>query len=130
MDAQTQENIATALREEAFAHARYTLMAAEARDEGDADAAELLEGIARIELREHFAKLAELSRLVGGEADNLIDAIQQENREREETYRAFAEQARAAGETAVADEFDAIRADKLDHLHALERALELLEVPS
>lgn len=55
---------------------------------------------------------------------------QDESRELEQTYRAFAEQARAAGDTAIAEQFEAIRADKRDQLQALEAALEDLEVPA
>lgn len=130
MDTGTQRNLLAALHEEAYAHARYTLMAAEAREEGDAESADLLEGIARIGLHEHFAELARLARLIGADADNLVEAIQEESREREETYRRYAEQARTAGEPAVADCFDAVRADKLDDVRALERTLEHLEVPA
>lgn len=130
MDPQTHTNLVTALHEEAFACARYQVMAAEAREEGDVEAAELLEGIAELGLRGHFAELAKLAQLIGGDADNLVTAILDESSTREKSYRRFAEQARAAGELQVADRFEAIRADKLDDVHALERALEHLEVPA
>ncbi len=129
MDAQTRSNIMAALQSEAFACARYTLMAVEARGEGDTAAAELLEGISRIGSHEHFAELGKLVGLVGGDADNLVTAINEESREREETYRLFAEQARAAGEDEVAELFEKIRADKRDDVRALEREVERLEVP-
>jgi rubrerythrin len=130
MDAQTHSNIMTALQSEAFVCARYTLMAAEARAEGDTAVAELLDGISGIGVSEHFAELAKRIGLIGGDADNLVTAINEESREREETYRAFAEQARAVGETEVADLFEQIRADKRDDVRALERELEKLEVPA
>ncbi|HZD87910.1 MAG TPA: ferritin family protein [Gaiellaceae bacterium] len=130
MDAQTRSNIMAALQSEAFACARYTLMAAEARSEGDVPAAELLEGISRIDSTEHFAELGKLVGLVGGDADNLVAAINEESREREESYRLFAQQARAAGDYEVADLFERIRADKRDAVRALEGELERLEVPA
>jgi rubrerythrin len=130
MDAHTHDNVMTALQSEAFACARYTLMAAEARAEGDTATAELLEGISRIGSNEHFAELAKRVSLIGGDADNLVTVINEESHERQETYRAFAEQARAAGEYEVASLFERIRADKLDDVRALERELERLEAPA
>ena len=58
MDAQTRENIFTALHGEAFAHARYMLYAEAARNGGDERLAGMFEGIAGVELREHFQELA------------------------------------------------------------------------
>ena len=130
MDTQTRENVLAAMHGEAFAHARYTLFAAAAREAGDLKLAATFEGIASVELHEHFKELAELIELVGSDADNLSSTIQDESAEVEETYRAFAEQARAAGETAVAERFEEIRGDELEHLKTLELALEELELPA
>jgi rubrerythrin len=130
MDTQTRDNLMRALQDEAFAYARCMLMAAEAREEGDLEAADLLEGIAGVGLREHFAELARLAHLVGGDADNLVSVIQDESTQREITYRRFAEQARAAGELEVAECFEQIRADESDDVTALERAVEHLAVPT
>lgn len=129
MDAQTRENIFTALHGEAFAHARYMLYAEAARKGGDERLAGMFEGIAGVELREHFQELAALAGLVGADADNLGAAIQDESAEVEELYRSFAEQARDAGEEAVAARFEEIRGDELAHLDTLEGALERVEVP-
>jgi rubrerythrin len=130
MDTQTRTNLMTALHDEAFAYARCMLMATEAREEGDLEAADLLEGIAGVELREHFAALARLAHLVGGDADNLVSLIHDESKQRASTYRRFAEEARAAGEPEVADCFEQIRADERDDVTALERAVEHLAVPT
>jgi len=129
MDTKTHENVVAALHGEAFAYARYRLFAAQARDEGDLDLAEMFEGLAAVELHEHFAELAELAGLVGPDTDNLAVAIQDENVEVEETYRAFSEQARAAGETAAAERFEELRTDEREHAHTLEAALERLVLP-
>jgi len=129
MDAQTRENVFAALHGEAFAHARYSLYAAAARRSGDERLAAMLEGIAAVELHEHFEELAGLVGLVGTDADNLAVAIQDEGAEVEELYRSFAEQARLAGEEAVADRFEEIRGDEREHLKTLEGSLEQLEVP-
>jgi rubrerythrin len=130
MDTQTRENVLAAMHGEAFAYARYVLFAAAARETGDERLATTFEGIGSVELREHFAELADLLGLAGSDADNIVTAIQAEGEEVEETYRAFAAQARAAGEETVAARFDEIRADELEHLRTLETALEELEVPA
>jgi rubrerythrin len=120
----------SALHGEAFAFARYTFFAEQARREGDARTAQMFDGIAAVELREHFVELAELVGLSGAEAHNLQAAIQDESAEVEETYLVYAAQARAAGERAVAERFDELRLDELEHLRTLESALERLEVPA
>lgn len=130
MDVRTRENLLTALHGEAFAYARYSLFAAAARAEGDERAATLFEGLAAVELHEHYAELAELAGLVGTTADNLRAAIQDENDEVETSYPSFAEKARAAGDTAAAERFTEIAGDEREHMKALEEALERLEVPA
>lgn len=130
MDAQTYDNVLVALRGEAVAHARYLLFAAAARKRGDARLASMFEGIAAVELQEHFAELADLAGLVGTDADNIRTALVDENREVEETYPRFAEQATAAGEAAVGERFEEMAEDEREHEKTLEHALELLEVPA
>jgi rubrerythrin len=130
MNPKTKDNLSTALHGEAFAHARYRLFADAARRSGDDDLAALFEGVATVELREHFTELAQLASLLGSDSDNLKAAIQSEGAEVEEVYRSFADQARTAGDAAVAARFDEIREDERAHLDALEAALERLEVPA
>lgn len=130
MDAETYDNVLAAMRGEALAHARYRLFAAAARRQGEARLASMFEGIAAVELQEHFAELAELAGLVGTDADNIRSAIMDENNEVEVTYPWFAEQARAAGELAVAERFEEMAEDEREHEKALEQALEGLEVPA
>jgi len=130
MHAQTHENVVAALRGEAFAHARYLLFAAAARKRGDARLASMFEGIAAVELQEHFAELAELAGLVGADEDNIRAAIQDENVEVEVTYPQFAEQARVAGQLAAAERFEEMAEDEREHEKTLEEALERLVVPA
>jgi rubrerythrin len=130
MDAQTHENVLAAMHGEAFAHARYLLFAAAARKRGSERLASMFEGIAAVELQEHFAELAELAELVGTDVDNVRIAIEDENLEVEETYRRFAEKARAAGEITVAERFDEMAEDEREHEKTLEQVLERLEVPA
>lgn len=130
MDAQTYENVLAAMRGEAVAHARYLLFAAAARRRGEDRLASMFEGIAAVELQEHFTELAELAELVGTDADNIRAAIQGENSEVEELYPRFAEQARVAGELAVAERFEEMAEDEREHEKTLEQVLERLEVPA
>jgi rubrerythrin len=130
MNTTTQQALITALHGEAFAYARYSLFAAAARDRGDERLAALFDGMANVELHEHFKELAELASLVGTDADNLVAALQDENQEIEVTYPGFARQARQAGEEAVADRFDEIAKDERAHAQALESELEALELPA
>jgi rubrerythrin len=130
METQVRENVLAAMHGEAFAYARYMLFAAAARETGELKLAATLEGIASVELHEHFAELAGLIGMVGSDHDNITAAIQDESGEVEETYRTYAEQARAAGEEKVAARFEEIVTDELEHLKTLETALEELEVPA
>lgn len=130
MDAQTFENLVSAMQREAYAHARYLIFAAAARRRGDERLAAMFEGIAAAELHEHFAELAELTGVVGTDAENLRAAILDENFEVEWKYPQFADQARAAGEVAVAERFAEMAEDEREHEKTLEGALESLEVPA
>jgi rubrerythrin len=130
MDTTTQQALTTALHGEAFAYARYSLFAAAARDRGDYRLASLFDGLANVELREHFKDLAELAGLVGSDADNLVTALQDENQEIEVTYPSFARHARQVGDEAVARRFDEIAEDERVHAQTLESELEALEVPA
>jgi rubrerythrin len=130
MDAKTHENVLAAMHGEAFAYARYQLFAKTARKGGDDRLASMFEGIAAVELEEHFAELADLAGLAGTDADNIGAALQDENDEVEAMYPAFAEQARLAGEAAVAARFEEMAEDERAHEKTLEQALEALEVPA
>jgi rubrerythrin len=130
MNPRTRDNILTAMRGEAYAHARYRVFATAARNSGDRDLEEMYEGIAAVELHEHFVELAELAGIAGTDSYNLQAAIRDESDEVEVTYRLFAEQARKDGEEEVAARFDEIREDELAHLKTLETALERLQLPA
>ena len=128
MNAKTRENLLTALHGEAFAYAKYMLFAEHARQAGQLELAQLFEQTARTELTEHFAEEAELAGIVGDDVNNLQDAIGGESYEVETMYRAFAEQARAAGDTAAADRFEEVRRDEVKHRAAFKAAIERIEV--
>ncbi len=130
MNATTRENLLASMRGEAFAHAKYTLYAEQARRNGNEALAVLFEQTAKVELHEHFKEEAELAGFLGGDADNLRDAIGGERYEVEKMYLEFAEQARSAGETAAAERFEEVRSDELKHREQFEAALAELASPA
>lgn len=120
---ETQKNLSTAMHGEAFAYAKYSLYAAEARQHGNAKLADLFEKTAKTERFEHFAEEAHLAGLVGTDAANLKDSIQGESYEVETMYAEFAKQAEAAGDKTAAKRFEEIRRDEMKHRDAFKAAL-------
>ena len=123
LNARTAKNLSSAMHGEAFAHAKYLLFAEHARKSGDIKLANLFEQTAKTERFEHFSEEAELLGLVGSDADNLRDALKGEAYESETMYRDFAQQARQAGDSHVADRFEEIRKDETMHHDAFVTAL-------
>jgi rubrerythrin len=123
----TQDNLSTAMHGEAFAYAKYLLYAKHARQNGNAELANLFTKAANTERFQHFAEEARLAGLVGSEADNLKDAIKGESYEVDTMYREFAEQAAAAGDKAAADRFEEVRHDEMGHRDAFKAALSSIE---
>jgi len=122
----TRDNLATAMRSEAFTYAKYMLFAERARETGNPELAQLLEKTGKQELLEHFAEEAALAEIVRGDVDNLEDAIESESYGIESMYRDFAEQAFSAGDKAAGDLFEEIRHDEMNHLDAFKEALSKL----
>ena len=124
---QTAEDLNTAMHGEAFAYAKYTLFAQQARKNGREDLAKLFEDAARTEHLEHFAEEAKLAGLVGSDADNLRNAIEGESYEVDTMYADFARKALAAGDKQVATRFEEIRKDEMKHRDAFKAALDKLQ---
>jgi rubrerythrin len=127
LNPKTAENLSTAMHGEAFAYAKYLLFAEHARKSGNKALADLFENTAKTEHFEHLAEEAELAGLVGSDADNLKDSIKGESYEVDTMYRQFAEQARAAGDTAAAERFEEIRKDEMKHRDAFKAELTKIE---
>lgn len=123
----THENLSTAMHGEAFAYAKYSLYADQARRNGNTELANLFEKSAKTERFEHFAEEARLAGLVGSDAENLKDAIKGESYEVETMYREFAEQAVTVGDRVAADRFGEIRNDEMKHRDAFKAALVKIE---
>ncbi|MFJ9841616.1 ferritin family protein [Kitasatospora sp. NPDC101155] len=120
---QTRTNLTQAMRGEAFANASYTLFAAQAQREGRPAVADLFRKTPAVELDEHFTQEAALSGLVSSNEANLTDAITGEGYESTTMYPTFAQQAKAAGDTAAADLFTEIAKDEAAHQAAYQAAL-------
>jgi rubrerythrin len=105
MHSQTNENLMTAMHNAAFTFARYRLCAVQARHRGRDQLAELFDEAASEAYFDHFAKEAMLARLIGTEAENLHDLIREEQRDSDELYKTFAEQADAVGDVEAASCF-------------------------
>ncbi len=123
LDQKTLANLSTAMHGEAFAYVKYLLYAEHARKNGNKELADLFEKTANTERFEHFAEEAQLSGLVGNDADNLKDAINGESYEIDTMYLEFAQKARAAGDKAPASRFEEIRHDEMGHRDAFKAAL-------
>ena len=113
---QAQKDLSTAMHRDAFAYAKYSLYAKQARESGDTELADLFEKTANAERFEHFAKEAQLAGMSGSNADNLRNAIQSEVDD-------LAKHATAPQDKAVSDLFEEIRHDELNHREAFKAAL-------
>jgi rubrerythrin len=126
-DRKTMDNLSTAMQGEAFAYAKYLLYAEHARKSGNKELADLFEKTANTERFEHFAEEAQLAGLVGGDADNLKDAIKGESYEIDAMYLEFARKATVAEDAAAVARFEEIRHDEMGHRDAFKMALAKLE---
>lgn len=113
---QAQRDLSAAMHRDAFAYAKYSLYANQARESGDTELAELFEKTANAERFEHFVKEAQLAGMTGSNTDNLRNAIQSEVDD-------LAKHASAPQDKAVADLFEQIRHDELNHREAFNAAL-------
>jgi len=120
---QTLEHLSAAMHGEAFAYAKYLLYAERARQDGSEELANLFEQSAKTERFEHFAQEAQLAGLVGGNVNNLKDAIGGEAYEVNTMYFRFGREAATAGDGAAAQLFEEIRQDEMKHRDAFMAAL-------
>ncbi len=127
LNPKTKENLSTAMHGEAFAYAKYMMFAEHARKSGNTELADLFEKTAKVEHMEHLQEEAELAGIVGSDVDNLKDSIKGENYETTTMYPKFAEEAKAAGDKAVAERFAEIGRDEAKHRDEFKAALAKLE---
>lgn len=115
----TRTNLGTSMHGEALAYAKYRLYGDHA---GHPSVARLFRGNADVELREHFAEEAELAGSVGTTHANLATAIAGERYESRTMYPAFAERAKAVGDTEASRLFAHNAEDEAGHARAFEQA--------
>jgi rubrerythrin len=120
---QTKANLSTAMHGEAFAFAKYTMFAEQARRNGNTELADLFEKTAKMEHFEHLREHAELAGVVGNDEANLKDAIKGEDYETKTMYPKFASEAKAAGDLAAANRFEEVGRDEAKHREDFEHAL-------
>jgi rubrerythrin len=120
---QTKTNLSTAMHGEAFAFAKYTMFAEQARKNGNTEVADLFEKTAKMEHLEHLREHAELAGVVGTDQENLRDAIKGEDYETKTMYPQFAKEAKAAGDLEAAKRFEEVGRDEATHREAFEHAL-------
>ena len=120
---QTKANLSTAMHGEAFAFAKYTMFAEQARRNGNTELAELFEKTAKMEHLEHLREHAELAGVVGTDQENLKDAIKGEDYETKTMYPQFARQAKAVGDLDAAKRFEEVARDEATHRDDFEHAL-------
>ncbi len=123
--ARTVRNLQAAMAGEAFAYAKYTLFADNARATGQPQLAALFAATAEVELREHFTGEANLAGLVGSTAANLRAAIAGETEDLA-MYGSYAAAATRIGDRSAAELFREIQRDEQGHQAAFHDALATL----
>lgn len=125
---QVQQDLDAAMKGEAFAYAKYSLFAQQARAHNHPELAALFERTAQVEHLEHFREHAALAGLTGtSDAQNLRSAIEGETYETSKMYPDMATRARQAGDTQAAERFAEIGRDEAKHRDAFAAALASLE---
>jgi rubrerythrin len=119
----TKANLSTAMHGEAFAFAKYTMFAEQARRNGNTELADLFEKTAKMEHLEHLREHARLAGVVGSDEENLKDAIKGEDYETKTMYPQFAREAKAAGDFEAANRFEEVGKDEAKHREDFEHAL-------
>lgn len=120
---QAQKDLSAAMHRDAFAYAMYCFYAKQARETGDTELAELFERIANTERFEHFANEAKIARMTGSNIENLRNAIESEVDD-------VAKHASGPQDKAVADLFEQIRHEELNHRESFKTALAKRQVKS
>lgn len=129
VSSQTAANLITAAHGEAFAHAKYWVYAAEARQSGNPSVAQLFLRTSRVELYDHFMALARMAGLIHGNPENLQDSINGESSEASSIYPGFAAQALADHDPSAAAFWEELAADEATHAAMFEQALTAITNP-
>ena len=129
MHDETTRNVQAAMRDEAFGHAMFWVLAERAHAHDSHAAADLLERAAAARRDEHFVRLAELLPMSHSAEALLSEAIQLEAAL---DYSGYARSARAVGDTEAAEllmSIQAFREAQLEALRAARMRLQLVMEP-
>lgn len=129
MSPRTKRNLNVALERDAVDAATYSRFAARARSEDEWNLAQAFQETADRDRADHFAKEAELERLIASSPDNLRNAIEVERKETK-MYSEFAREAKEDGDLGVASVFENISRYKAERCASFERILEAMGVHS
>ncbi|MFI7114521.1 hypothetical protein ACIBK9_49990 [Nonomuraea sp. NPDC050227] len=124
--ARTLGNLVTALVQEAFADARYTLYVRRARQTGEPRLAMLFGSMAGAGRTEQFAEQAQLAGLIHDTRANACEAIGGEIYNGRQMYPGFARQAARVGDHAVAALFTSTARDEVKQAQTLTSAVSRL----
>lgn len=119
----TRQDLLTAMKNEAFAHLKYTMFAEQARKNGNEVLAGILEHTAEDEFEKHFKAHAKLYGLLRGDYENLLNAMSAEFVEATQMYQDMAKRAEAAGDAEAAKHFAEFARDELDHRDIFKNAI-------
>lgn len=127
MSPRTKRNLNIALERDAVDAATYSRFAARARSEDDWNLAQAFQETADRDRVDHFAKEAELERLIASSPDNLRNAIEVERKEAK-MYSEFGREAKEDGDLDVASVFENISRDKAERCARFEGILEAMGI--
>ena len=123
MSNSTRQDLLTAMKNEGFAHLKYTLFAEQARKNGNEVLAGILEHTAEDEFEKHFKTHAKLYGLVKGDYENLLNAMSAEFVESTQMYQEMAKRAEAAGDAEAAKHFADFARDEMEHRDMFKGAI-------
>lgn len=126
MNTRTKQNLNAAMLNEALAYAKYVRFAACARMNENQELAKLFQKTADVDRMDHFRREFDLTTLCSDDLTNLKAAIEDKTRQID-MYSQFMTQARADGDTSVANLFERMRGEALIELTDFEAALEKME---
>jgi rubrerythrin len=119
----TRQDLLTAMKNEGFAHLKYTLFAEQARKNGNDVLAGILEHTAEDEFEKHFKTHAKLYGLLKSDYENLLNAMSAEFVESTQMYQEMAKRAEAAGDADAAKHFADFARDEMEHRDIFKAAI-------
>jgi rubrerythrin len=127
LSVRSRQNLTETMKEEALAFARYMVFAREARKDGRAKLASLLEKRAEQHYLKHFTQLAELLGLLSGGRQDVCDAVAEDSSVVDVICKLFAREARQDGDHEVAQRLREMHGEEAVHRLEFVRAVSRLQ---